>query len=410
MKAAGRVPCRCGATLILEPPRGPHPLSAPDLARADITTLGYTIRVETHARSFHAAHGALRTGLGLDSRDDLIPDPARASRPALLWPALGAAWDPRLVILIAALGLLALEVRWPLRLLMGGHRVSPLVEMMATVIACSVMAALAAVMAALSTHAAVVERKRPSGTEALVSLLSDRRKLALSAVRGVMFPAFAAGFSLVTVAALIALHEQGGVAAAISAISPPIQALLMLLALAWLVSLVGSLLAHAAVAPAASGQLSVQVDLEIRRVWGRRSVVPARPFGPGLAAALALALALGSAAEVLFIGWSALSAAFGPAAGPTGLTGVGHAIGRDLIFALAGAVWVSFVGVAGLLGGYALGVGAPREPVRAPEIITGTHGELDSPADDAPETSIATSDLWNKLHTGDDGSGTAPKK
>jgi hypothetical protein len=45
---------------------------------------------------------------------------------------------------------------------------------------------------------------------------------------------------------------------------------------------------------------------------------------------------------------------------------------------VAGGVWATFVGVAGLLGGYALGTGAPHELVRAPEIITGTQRTSDA--------------------------------
>ena len=52
MNAGGRVPCRCGVTLVLEPPREPR-AQAGDVAResADIARLGYTISVE-RARSF----------------------------------------------------------------------------------------------------------------------------------------------------------------------------------------------------------------------------------------------------------------------------------------------------------------------------------------------------------------------
>jgi hypothetical protein len=51
-----------------------------------------------------------------------------------------------------------------------------------------------------------------------------------------------------------------------------------------------------------------------------------------------------------------------------------RALGRDVIGALAGGLWCSYAGVSGLLAGYALGTGASHEPVRAPEIITGTWG------------------------------------
>ena len=117
MNAAGRVPCRCGATLILDPPRERRPTSSPDFSSADIVTLGYVIRVERTARAFDGAHNGLRDGLGLNTPNATggLPDPVRAARPALLWPALGAAWDPRLVVPAAIMGFGALSVRWLVR-------------------------------------------------------------------------------------------------------------------------------------------------------------------------------------------------------------------------------------------------------------------------------------------------------
>jgi hypothetical protein len=64
--------------------------------------------------------------------------------------------------------------------------------------------------------------------------------------------------------------------------------------------------------------------------------------------------------------WAALAGAPG--------WSVARALGRDLIVALAGGLWCAYAGVSGLLAGYALGTGVSHEPVRAPEIITGTWG------------------------------------
>src|SRR5204862_8308715 len=95
--AGGRVPCRCGATLVLVPP-GASALrfSSPDLADADITTLGYSITVETRARFFDGAHAALRAGIGLGREGATGPEPAEAGRPALLASAFAASLEPRM--------------------------------------------------------------------------------------------------------------------------------------------------------------------------------------------------------------------------------------------------------------------------------------------------------------------------
>jgi hypothetical protein len=66
--------------------------------------------------------------------------------------------------------------------------------------------------------------------------------------------------------------------------------------------------------------------------------------------------------------WDAVAGGL-PAAHP-----LGRAVGCDLVWALAGGVWCSFAGIAGLLAGYALGTGAVHQPVRAPEIVTATWG------------------------------------
>jgi 3-oxoacyl-(acyl-carrier-protein) synthase len=162
--------------------------------------------------------------------------------------------------------------------------------------------------------------------------------------------------------------------------------------------MVGALLVHAGVTPYATGRMGVQIMVETRRLWGRRGLVPARSFAPGLVASLLLAVLLGAAVLSTIAAWDTVAAAIGdsnPAA-----RGAGRQLGIDLLWALAGGVWTSFVGMAGLLGGYALGSGAPTEPVRAPDIITGTQQQMELPPEESPPpTRLAPADMMTGLIT-----------
>jgi hypothetical protein len=173
---------------------------------------------------------------------------------------------------------------------------------------------------------------------------------------------------LVATAALLAALDQHGTpaVAALARGSGPVQALLIVAAVAVAADTAYRLLAYAAVTPGSTGRLAVQASLEARRLAGEGALVPSRALAPALAAALALAALLGSAAQLAIAGWDAV------AGGLDASQMAGRALGRDLIWALAGGVWCGYVGVTGMLAGYALSTGAAREPVRAPEIITGT--------------------------------------
>ncbi|MEA2701065.1 MAG: hypothetical protein QOI66_5336 [Myxococcales bacterium] len=400
MNAAGRVPCRCGATLILHPPRDRRPGSSPDLANADIVSLGYVIRVERTARAFDSAHNGLRDGLGLNTANATggSPDPVRAARPMLLWPALGAAWDPRLAIPAAALGFGALSVRWLVRWLAGGGPLTRLLEFAATLVAYALVAAIATVTSAAAIHDVITENRPLSFGTALRTLLRWRRALLGSAVRETLLFALGAVSAVIAVASMIAVGDRGGTATVLSRASAPLQIIGMLTALASVLAMVGALLVHAGVTPYATGRMGVQILVETRRLWGRRGLVPARSFAPGLVAGLILALLLGAAVLSTIAAWDTVAAVIGdsnPAA-----RGAGRQLGIDLLWALAGGVWTSFVGMAGLLGGYALGSGAPTEPVRAPDIITGTQQQMELPPEESPPpTRLAPADVVTGLVT-----------
>src|SRR5215831_1299444 len=113
MNAGGRVPCRCGVTLVLEPPREPRSPSG-DVARenADIARLGYTISVERAAGAFDGLRAGMRVALGLDDEARGTPDPVKAARPVMLWQALGLAFEPRQFLPAAAAIWAALSSRW----------------------------------------------------------------------------------------------------------------------------------------------------------------------------------------------------------------------------------------------------------------------------------------------------------
>ena len=400
MNAAGRVPCRCGATLILDPPRARRATSSPDLAGADIVSLGYIIRVERAARAFDGAHNCLREGLGLNtpSASGGLPDPARAARPALLWPALGAAWDPRLALPAAALAFAALSARWIIRFLVHAGSLTRLLEFAVLLIACALAAAVAAVTSAAAAHDVIVESRSLSFGAALRTMLRWRRALLASAIRESLLYALGALSAVIAVASMIAVAERGGFATALSRASAPVQVAGLLIAFSSVLALVGALLVHAGITPYATGRLGVQIAVETRRLWGRPGLVPARSFTPGLLAALLLGAGLAALIFATLSAWDAVAAAL--AVGGAVPRVVGRQVGVDLLCALAGGVWTSFVGVAGLLGGYALGSGAPTEPVRAPEIITGTQQHLEPPPEELPPpTRLASPDVVTGLVT-----------
>jgi hypothetical protein len=136
----------------------------------------------------------------------------------------------------------------------------------------------------------------------------------------------------------------------------------------------------------------VQAVLEARRIGGERTLIPSRALAPALASGLALAVVLGGAGQLTIAIWNAVS---GGGAGP--LVTVGRAFGRDVVWAVLGGIWCSYAGITGLLAGYAVGAAATHEPVRAPEIITGTWGaglqvprdakdrETDDPSEEAQQ-------------------------
>ncbi|HVR62472.1 MAG TPA: hypothetical protein VMU50_11260 [Polyangia bacterium] len=401
MNAAGRVPCRCGATLTLDPPRTRRPTSSRDLADADIVSLGYVIRVERAARAFDGVHNSLRDGLGMGAPDASggLPDPARAARPALLWPALGAAWDPRLTLPSAALGFAALSTRWIVRTFAArAGSLTRLLEFVAVLIACALAAAVAAVTSAAAIHDVVVDRRPLSFGAALRSVLRWRRALLASAIRESLMFALGAVSAVIAVASMIAVGERGGFATQLSRATAPLQIAGLLIAFASILALIGALLVHGGVTPYGTGRLGVQIAVETRRLWGRPGLVPARPFAPGLLAALLLGAGLAAVVLATEQAWNAVAAAL--AMGSAVPHVAGWQVGVDLLCALAGGVWTSFIGVAGLLGGYALGSGAPTEPVRAPEIITGTQQHLELPAEERPPpTRLASPDVVTGLVT-----------
>jgi len=387
MNAAGRVPCRCGATLILDPPAERRSRTSPDLANADILSLGYSIRVERRAGAFDLAHNGLRNGLGLEARGDTVPDPSRARRPSLLWPALGAAWDPRLVLPVAAFNLAALSLRWPIRWLLPAGPFTRLLELSVAVIALAVVAAISATSVATAMHDVVVDRRPLAFGASLRGLLARRRPLLRAIVRESLVLAMFAVFALICVASLIAVAQRGEVAAVLSQASAPVQALGLLAAGAALWALMGALLAHAAVTPHAGVQLGVQIQLEARRIWGPRGLVPGRTLAPAAVSAGLLAMALGAAVLFALLAWEALADAMASGGDASAVP----AFGRDVLWALAGGVWTGYVGISGLLGGYAVGSGAATEPVRAPDIITGTQQHLEPIDDGRISSSTSTS-------------------
>ncbi|HET6281080.1 MAG TPA: hypothetical protein VFH73_08940 [Polyangia bacterium] len=377
MNAAGRVPCRCGATLILDPPGERRSHTSPDLTNADILSLGYGIRVERRAGAFDSAHNGLRNGLGMETRGDTVPDPVRARRPALLWPALGAAWDLRLVLPAMMLNLVALSLRWPIRWFLPAGPFTRLLELSVALIAFAVVAAISTATVANALHDVIVERRPLSFGASLRGLLARRRPLLRASIRESLVLAMVAVFALISVASLIAIAQRGELAALFSQASAPVQALGLLAAAGALWAGMGALLAHAAVTPHAGVQLGVQIQLEARRIWGPRGLVPGRTLAPAAVCAALLAIALSAAVLFALAAWGALAAAMGP----DGTGGSVPAFGHDVLWALAGGVWTGFVGITGLLGGYAVGSGAASEPVRAPDIITGTQQHLE-PIDD----------------------------
>jgi hypothetical protein len=378
MNAAGRVPCRCGVTLVLNPPRGGRPLSSPDLAGADIVALGYTIEVERTTGTFEAARHGLRGALGLGDGSSGVPDPARAAHPGLLWPALGLAWDPRLAAPGALTLLVALALRWvALRWVApGSGALGPLIARAISAVGIAVAAAAATIWAASAAHEGV-SQSAPLNLARALRALGRRRALLLATLRdaGLRAAGGVLALALAAIVAALAAQAAGGPVWAWRW-SAPLQLALVLTALVLGFSFAHRLLAYAALAPRAAGLLAVQVELEIRRLGVERAAVPARALGPALVASSALALLLAATVWIALGAWDAIAAPLG------GLDPTARAIGRDLLLAGAGGVLASYFGVTGLLAGYALGTGANREPVRAPEIITGTQSGMNAVAED----------------------------
>jgi hypothetical protein len=361
MNAGGRVPCRCGATLVLEPPRErpPGPLGGGSL---DIVTLGYAITVERQIGLFDDLRQGMRATMGLESGAPGVPDPAKASDPALLWPALGLAFDPARFLPVAALLLAAMSMRWVPAV---GPRLWALAGPALAAVATAVAAAVAITWVAASTHEMIADGLRVSAMDGLRAL-GRRRALAIGGARDAALRTALATLLGACVAMLAGLEPVGGLTALASRASAPVQVLLVVVALALLLGVIHRLLAYAAVMPRAQGMLMVQAAVEVRRVAGDRELVPSRTLVPALAASLGFGVALAGAVWLVLTVWTALVGAPG--------WSLPRALGRDLIVALAGGLWCAYAGVGGLLAGYTLGSGVSHEPVRAPEIITGTWG------------------------------------
>jgi hypothetical protein len=349
--------------LVLTPPRDRR--AAPPPTAVDILTLGYAISVERVTGSFDALRQELRGALGLEGPAPGVPDPGKAGRPALLWPALGLAFEPRRFVPVAAAVLVALCARWAVT--WGGPLARLAGPALAAVLATVALAA-GTTAAAAATHEMITEGGRLSVVDGLRAL-RRRPALLIGAAREAGLRVVVAVMLLVTVAVLASLEGNGGTAAVIvSRASAPLQALMAVTAVCMGVSVTNRLLAYAALAPQGQGLLMVQAALEVKRISAERELMPSRTLAPALAAALAVAVTLGGGAWLAVATWDAVAGAFGP------LHPVARAVGRDAVWAVAAGIWCSFLGVSGLLAGYALGKGASREPVRAPEIITGTWG------------------------------------
>jgi hypothetical protein len=221
--------------------------------------------------------------------------------------------------------------------------------------------------AAAATHEMIADGGRLSFQGSVRALVRRPAQL-IGAVRDAGIRATMAVLLAVTVALLAGGEPAGGTVALVARATAPLQALLVVLALGLLVAVAHRLLAYAALAPQARGLLMVQASLEVKRISGEREIVPSRALAPAFAAAMALAVALAGSAFLVLRTWDVIVGA------PELMNPTARALGRDVIAALAGGMWCSYAGVSGLLAGYALGTGASHEPVRAPEIITGTWG------------------------------------
>ncbi len=373
MNAAGRVHCKCGATLVLDPPRSRMP-SSPDLHEADIVSLGYTIRSVASPRAFESAHEALREGVGLGHPTATTPDPGRAARPALLWPALGAALDPRLFAPASVMMFGALLLPAAITASLAPSPWASLAAVLAAVVAAAGALALGSAAAAVALHQALVESNAGRAWAVLGGFLGPRRGLAVSTLRHAMMAALAGCACVLGTAVLLSLGRVSETAAPWVGLTAPLQALLIAGALAALLILVAVSMAHAAVAPSSAGLYAVQIESGARRVFGRGKNMLLRPFNVAVGAVGLVGLGLGGVLAVMLSVWDGLAAVFGGAASETSAweAAVGRTVGWAMLASLAAGVWTAFIGVVGLLGGYALGIGVARSPVRAPEIITGT--------------------------------------
>src|SRR5215831_7478171 len=168
MNASGRVPCRCGVTLVLEPPREPRaPAAGVARETADIARLGYTLSVERAAGVFDGLRQAMRLGLGLEDVGRSVPDPARAGRPAMLWPALGLAFEPARFLPATGALLVALSSRWVVR--GGGPLGGPGGAALAAVMT-ALAAAAATTASAVASHDMLASGARLSAWEGVRAL------------------------------------------------------------------------------------------------------------------------------------------------------------------------------------------------------------------------------------------------
>src|SRR5262249_2114606 len=123
--------------------------------------------VERVTGSFDALRQELRAALGIEGPAPGVPDPVKAARPALLWPALGLAFEPRRFVPAAVVVLAALSARWAVA--WGGPLARLAGPALAAVLA-TVALAIGTTAAAAATHEMITEGGRLSLADGLRAL------------------------------------------------------------------------------------------------------------------------------------------------------------------------------------------------------------------------------------------------
>lgn len=385
--AGGRVPCRCGATLVLEPPATSGlRFSSPDHAEADITTLGYTVTAEARPRFFDGAHAALRAGIGLGKQGAEAPDPAAASRPTLLATAFAASLEPRLwmpnaILAAASLAFPPLAVR-----MAGGGPGARLLALLVIPLGLAWALARGSTGAALAVHQALVV-----GSKKGAPRRSGGSGLRRSATAHAVQAAIAVDLAVLLAAMIAKLGETAG-PDIVAAFGTPVQAALAVAAVIATLAGLGLCLAHAAEAPRAADLNTAMAGSSARRTFARGAGLLRRPLGPAAAAWVLAVLGLGGVALAIDAAVSHIHAGFAPAPASATAVAVGRTLSRALVLGLTAGIASAFAGVAGLLAGYALGSGAAREPTRRDGVYTGTLGSMQAALDAAPAERIASVD------------------